>query len=135
MGGRKGNNNTLYMNIYFISQLLGVFRQSLPKRTEKLRMHSFHIDLGFFYAIKNRPYICILPGRIYLYMWMTNVLFCALLRRIFVSIFFFTKKKKYFKKTPREISKIICAWLRWISVGDVFFIFNQKNKYNKSMNS
>lgn len=76
-----------------------------------------HFISGFFYAIKNRPYICTLPGRIYLYMWMTDWLICALLRRIFVSIFFFTKKKKISKKTQRNFKNNLrlaalnfCRW-------------------------
>lgn len=61
-----------------------------------------HFISRFFYAIKNRPYICTLPGRIYLYRWMTNLLICALLRRIFVSIFFFYKKKIFPPKKQRN---------------------------------
>lgn len=73
--------------------------------------------IGLIYVPFQDAYTCIIC--------MTNLLICALLRRIFVSIFFFTKKK-YCPKKPREISKIICAWLRWISVGDVFFYFQPK---------
>lgn len=75
--------------------------------------------IGLIYVPFQDAYTCIIC--------MTNLLICALLRRIFVSIFFFYKKKIFPKKTQRNFKNNLrlaaLNFCRWC-----IFIFNQKKE-------